>query len=114
MNAATHQTENKRVRKTNWGPWVYDEDTFTLNYTEAGVSGAIDLGRCTDSASMLDWVFQAHLHFEDGENMFYLLWALDEVLNLGHVAAQNRRINPRKVAEMNGYRIAPLPNDEWF
>jgi hypothetical protein len=45
-------------RRTEWGPWRLDADTYEL-YTEAGgYRYGIDLETCVSSAEVLDWICQ--------------------------------------------------------
>jgi len=52
----------KRIQKRKWGHWKYNPDDLTLDFKKT-VGGRhfgyyVDLRRCTNSAQILDWIFQ--------------------------------------------------------
>src|SRR5579862_4379496 len=96
-------TASVREPKTSWGHWKLNEDTFTLERVADGTQ--IRLDELSDSAPMLDWVFQTSLFMT--EDTVDLLEALDDIVGLGHVANQKRRIDPWRVAAWNGYNVRP-------
>ena len=54
----------KKIRKGEWGHWKYNPDNLTLQFDKT-VGGdhsyyEVDLERCTNSAEILDWIFQVH------------------------------------------------------
>lgn len=55
----------------SWGPWQFHADILTLLLTDKdGLEYEIDLEGITDSATMLDWIFQIRMK----------TWATDEIV----------------------------------
>jgi hypothetical protein len=62
-----------------WGRWTLDTQRLALTHTE--LYYPIDLGGCTSSARVLDWIFQiARKPWCTSEDIHYLLDAFDALL----------------------------------
>ncbi|MFT4174075.1 MAG: hypothetical protein QM639_16045 [Rhodocyclaceae bacterium] len=64
-----------------WGPWEFNAEHLTLeNKVEQYY---VSLGRCNNSAEVLDWIAQiAHKTWADDATVAHLVRALDDVLRL--------------------------------
>jgi len=52
------RTERANSPRTRWGAWEYRPRTLELVFMDPYDVYAVDLERMTDSAEMLDWIFQ--------------------------------------------------------
>ena len=79
---------NSGLDQNQWGNWVYDHSTLTLQYkVEGDWVYEIDLeSRCNTAAEMLDWIFQLHdKRFISDKDIRDLLRAFNDLF--GHVQA---------------------------
>ena len=71
------------IKKTQWGNWVLNSKNLTLDYqfSDGGIYD-LDIGRCNDSAKILDWIFQVNSKKWANEKIVYdLLDAIYDILN---------------------------------
>jgi hypothetical protein len=77
----------KRIQKGEWGHWKYNPDNLTLEFDKI-VDGHpfnyyVDLERCTNSAQILDWIFQVKgKPWCSDEDIADLLRAFDDLMRL--------------------------------
>lgn len=82
-----------------WGNWVLNRRLLTLTTTDGGYAYEIDLEDITDSAQMLDWIFQIHNKtWNNGQTVSDLVRAFEDLFspqaNLCSFG-KNRTINPK-------------------
>jgi len=82
-----------------WGPWRYDKPRAVLIWEQEGRHRyEVDLERCTDSATLLDWIAQvAEKSDASPEVVGNLVIGLNELFSLQSVACGsgvNRQFNP--------------------
>ena len=74
------EEHSKRVATLRWGDWVYDKELMTL--TNLKHDYEIDLEEVSDSAAILDWIFQVfNKEWNDPIAVYHLLEALEDLLN---------------------------------
>lgn len=66
--------------RRRWGRWVYSARTYTLRHARYGYR--VHLREMTDSAKMLDWIFQVRGKPEMAADLADLLHALDDLLDV--------------------------------
>lgn len=91
---------------TRWGDWQYDADRFALTYVPSRYD--IDLDTCTDSAQVLDWIFQVTGKGWGDKSGSDVIEAFRAILRPQAYLCSDGRgktIQPRKVAAANGYRV---------
>ncbi len=85
-----------------WGPWSYDKETaFLIWEQDGGDRYEVDLRRCVDAGSTLDWIAQvASKSTATAEVLGNLVLALDELFHLQATtcgSGGNRRFDPLEV-----------------
>ena len=88
--------------EVRWEPWYYDKElAFLVWEQDGGDRYEMDLRRCVDSASVLDWIVQVtHKSDATAEVVGNLVKALDELFHLQEVtcgSGQNRPFDPLEV-----------------
>jgi len=82
-----------------YGKWTYDPRGLTLRLD--GLTFEVDLEDMTDSAQMLDWIFQVFAATGDEKDICDFLWALEEILDPQSNYCSNgfgKAADPRKLA----------------
>ena len=74
--------------EVRWGQWHYDKDRTSLIWEQDGNDRyEIDLRRCKDSATVLDWIVQVSEKSDaNAEIVGNLVMALDELFHLQKAA----------------------------
>ncbi len=88
--------------EVQWGPWRYDKKVAVLVWEqEKGDRYEVDLERCVDAGSTLDWIAQAATKGDaTPEVIGNLVLALDELFHLQATtcgSGQNRKFDPLEV-----------------
>lgn len=78
---------NNKIIRNCWGNWQYKPNTHCLviNKIKDRVlwNYDIDLDECTNSAKLLDWIFQiANKTWIEGEDISNLILALDDIFDV--------------------------------
>jgi len=97
----------EKLRKSQWGKWVFDRKNCTLTYDPERTGYEIDLEEIHTSAEMLDWVFQLWnkiwIQEDDPQGIADLIAAFDDLLypqsNYCSFGKDKRVLNPKEIIE---------------
>jgi hypothetical protein len=95
-----------KAPRVQWGQWKYRADVFSLDNETQGYE--VDLDTCTDSAQILNWVFQASSKEWSNEASVDLIEAFRDIFNRqANVCpgGKGKKIDPRAVAQSRGYSV---------
>lgn len=68
-------------KKRRWGPWTIDPRDACLVYQRAGVQYFVAIDEMTDSAQILDWIFQvSEKSWASRGDVGHLVEAIEEML----------------------------------
>ena len=73
------EEQKEKVASLRWGDWVYDKELMTL--TNMKYDYEIDLEEVSDSAAILDWIFQVFNKGWEPLTVYHLLEAFQDLLN---------------------------------